>query len=147
MIKQLVLIAATLMGGLVWAGGPVDPINKDSGGLALKGYDAVAYFTEGKPVKGGKDFEYAWSGARWQFSSAANRDLFKANPEKYAPQNGGYCTWAVSKGYTASISPNAWKVVNGKLYLNHPLAKGKFEKDVQGAIARADENWPKIPKK
>ena len=146
-MRSFVLLVAALMGSLVWAASPLDPLNKDGSGLALKGYDAVAYFSESKPVKGRKEFEHAWSGARWQFASAANRDAFKANPEKFAPQYGGYCAYAVSKGHTAGISPDAWKVVDGKLYLNHPLAKGKFEKDVSGAIARADANWPGIAKK
>jgi YHS domain-containing protein len=130
-----------------FAADPVTPINKDSDGVALHGYDAVAYFTEGKPVKGSKDFEAVWMDARWRFSSAANRDTFKADPAKYAPQYGGYCAYAVSKGHTANISPNAWKVVNGKLYVNHPLAKSRWEKDIPTFISRADQNWPNIPKK
>ena len=125
----------------------VSPVNTGSKGQAVKGYDTVAYFSAGEPVKGSPEFEYSWRGAKWLFWSAENRDLFKANPQKYAPQYGGYCAYAVSKGHTAGISPKAWKIVDGKLYLNHRFAKGKFNKDVEGNIARADENWPKIPKK
>jgi YHS domain-containing protein len=130
-----------------FAASPVTPINKNSDGVALHGYDAAAYFTEGKPVKGSKEFESEWMGAKWRFSSAANRDTFKSDPAKYAPQYGGYCAYAVSKGRTADISPNAWKVVDGKLYVNHPLAKSRWEKDIPGAIARAGQNWPNIPRK
>ncbi len=73
---------------------------------------------------------------------------FRANPEKYAPpQYGGYCAYAVSTGKTANISPEAWKIVDGRLYLNHPWAKGKWERDVPGAITKADHQWPKIAKK
>src|SRR5262245_15678225 len=96
-----------------------NPINKNPAGVALKGYDPVAYFTENKPVKGLSEFAYEWMGAEWYFSSAANRELFMANPEKYAPQYGGYCAYAVSRGHTADISPNNWKIVEGRLYLNN----------------------------
>lgn len=139
-MRYLAVLALT---GFLWAA-PIDPVNKDSDGVALKGYDPVAYFTESKPMKGLKEFEHQHNGARYRFASASNRDLFQASPEKYLPRYGGYCAWAVSQGHTANISPNAWKVVDGKLYLNHPLAKGKFERDTPGAITRADQNWPKI---
>ena len=138
MAPALLLLAAVALAG------HVDPVNKNSKGVALKGYDPVAYFTEGKPVKGDPAIAATWEGATYHFASGANRDLFQASPQKYAPQYGGYCAYAVSKGHTAGISPNAWKVVEGKLYLNHPLAKGKFEKDVDGAIRNANTNWPKI---
>lgn len=125
---------------------PVDPLNLDRDGLAVKGYDVVAYFTEGKPTEGNPAFEHKWQGATWRFASAETLEAFKANPEKYAPQYGGYCSWAVSKGKTASISPKAWTIVDGKLYLNHRLAYGKFKRNTADAIQRADENWPNIPK-
>jgi YHS domain-containing protein len=138
------LLLTMLMAMLALAGDPVKPVNTDSSGVAIKGYDPVAYFTESKPVKGLKEFELKHEGATYRFASAANRDLFQANPSKYLPQYGGYCAWAVSKGHTAGISPNAWKVLDGKLYLNHPLAKGKFEKNHATAIPEADQNWPAI---
>ena len=97
----------------------IDSINKTSDGVALKDFDPVAYFTEGQPIKGKKDFTYQWMGAKWYFSSAANRDRFIEKPRQYAPQYGGYCAYAVSKGHTADISPKAWKIVDGKLYLNN----------------------------
>ena len=147
MIKFLLLIA--LAPTLVGAGEALaaeDAINKALfGGVAIKGYDTVAYFTEGKPTKGGKSFEAEWNGAIWRFASAANRDTFKADPEKYAPQYGGYCAWAVSQGYTAGIDPDAWKIVDGKLYLNYSQeVKAKWETDIPGFIALANEHYPKL---
>jgi len=122
-----------------------DPINTNWRGLAIKGYDPVAYFTAAKPVEGDGDFEFEWMEATWRFASAANRDKFAAAPENYAPQFGGYCSWAVSQGYTAGIDPQAWRVVEGKLYLNYSLKVQKtWEEDVPGNIKRADANWPKL---
>jgi YHS domain-containing protein len=113
--------------------------------LALSGYDAVAYFTESKAVPGKAEFEHAWNGARWRFASAANRDRFAAAPESYAPQFGGYCAWAVSRGYTASGDPNAWSVVGGKLYLNYSMkVRAQWEQDVPGNIAKGVANWPSV---
>ncbi|MDX2034787.1 MAG: YHS domain-containing (seleno)protein [Blastocatellia bacterium] len=125
----------------------VDPVNKNIFGTAVKGYDMVAYFKEGRPVKGKDEFVREWMGAKWYFSSAANRDEFAANPEKYAPQFGGYCAWAVGHGYTAGIDPAAWKIVDGKLYLNYSKDVQKmWEQDVPGWIKKGQENWPKLKK-
>ena len=125
-----------------------DPVFSDWRGRAIRGYDPVAYFTEGKPVKGSSDFETEWKGATWRFASAANREAFLADPEKYAPQYGGYCAWAVSQGQTAPIEPEQWSIVDGKLYLNYNAdVQAKWKADVPGFIARADENWPKVLEK
>ena len=114
-------------------------------GLAIKGFDPVAYFTEEQPVKGKSDFTYEWMNAKWQFASAENRDLFASNPEKYAPQYGGFCAYAVSQGGTAPIDPNAWKIVEDKLYLNlNKSIQATWEKDIPGYIAKADSNWPGV---
>ncbi|MEW6131411.1 MAG: YHS domain-containing (seleno)protein [Acidobacteriota bacterium] len=121
----------------------LDPVNKVDGNLALKGYDVVAYFTEGKAVEGATEFTYDWQGARWQFVNAANREAFMQAPEKYAPQFGGYCAWAVGHGYTANGDPTAWKIVNGKLYLNYnQKVKEKWEQDEANLIKQGDENFP-----
>ncbi len=113
--------------------------------LALKGYDAVAYFQVGKPVKGDAQFKAEHNGATWYFSSTAHRDLFVAEPAKYAPQYGGYCAWAVSEGYTASADPNVWKIVDNKLYVNYNASVGaNWEKNTTRNISRADANWPKV---
>ena len=122
----------------------LSPVNKSLlGGVAIDGYDPVAYFTDGKPVEGSRDFSFEWQGAAWRFASAAHRDLFAAAPEKYAPQYGGYCAWAVAHGYTAGTDPEAWSVVDGKLYLNYSLeVRGKWEQDVPGYIVKGDQSWP-----
>lgn len=114
-------------------------------GLAIRGYDPVAYFTDGKPVKGKAEFTSEHEGAVWRFASAANRDAFAADPLRYAPQYGGYCAWAVSEGYTASTDPDAWKIVDDKLYLNYSRSvQRRWERDIPGRIAKADTNWPQI---
>jgi len=113
--------------------------------VAIKGTDTVAYFTESKAVPGSEEFTHQWQGATWQFASAENRDLFAANPEEYAPQYGGYCAYAVSKNQTAPIEPEAWKIVDGKLYLNYNQdVQETWEKDIPGYIEKADANWPGV---
>jgi len=116
-----------------------------SWGKAIRGYDPVAYFTEGRPVEGDGSFESEYMGATWRFANAANKAAFDANPEKYAPQFGGFCAWAVSQGYTASIDPDAWDIVDGKLYLNY--SKGvqtTWRQDRPGNIRKGEANWPGI---
>ena len=117
-------------------------------GVAIKGYDPVAFYKDGKPVKGSDKYEYKWKDAKWRFASAENRDLFKANPENYAPRYGGYCAWAVSQGSTAGVDPkNAWKIVEGKLYLNYNVdIQEKWAADIPGNIKKADANWPGVLK-
>jgi YHS domain-containing protein len=115
---------------------------------AVEGYDVVAYFTAGEPVKGDNQFSYDYNGAKWRFSSAENRDAFIADPAKYAPQYGGYCAWAVSQGYTARGNPNNWTIVDDKLYLNYnDRVQQGWLQDVPGFIALANENWPDVLKK
>lgn len=110
--------------------------------VAVSGYDPVAYFTDGKPVRGDKRFAHTWNGAEWQFASAEHRDLFVADPVKYAPQFGGYCAWAISQNHTASADPTAWRIVDGKLYLNYDAdVQKRWEKDVPGNISKAHNNW------
>jgi len=123
----------------------VPPIDQDNG-IAVKGTDVVAYFTDAKPEKGLPEFSYKWMGTTWQFANANHLELFKANPEKYAPQYGGYCAYAVSKNETASITPKNWKIVDGKLYLNHLFAQTPWEKNIPENIQKGDKNWPGIPK-
>lgn len=113
--------------------------------LAVGGYDAVAYFEEGKPVKGAKEFAFSYDGATWLFSSADNLDQFKEDPDAYAPQYGGYCAWAVAQGYTAPGNPKNWSVRGGKLYLNYDSGvQAKWLKDPDGFIAKANANWPAV---
>ena len=111
--------------------------------LAVQGYDPVAYFTEGKPVKGAKEFSTEYMGATFRFASAANRDKFVAKPEAYAPQYGGYCAWAVSQGYTAKGDAKNWKIVDGKLYLNYNTSiQKKWEASIPEFVSAANTNWP-----
>ncbi|WP_348674682.1 YHS domain-containing (seleno)protein [uncultured Abyssibacter sp.] len=113
--------------------------------VAIKGYDPVAYFTDGKPVEGKEAFETQWEGATWRFASAEHRDLFAANPEQYAPQYGGHCAFAVAKGNLVKIDPEAWTIVDGKLYLNYSLSvRDQWLADRDGFIEQADRQWPQI---
>jgi YHS domain-containing protein len=128
-------------------GEPVAPINTKED-FAVHGYDAVSYFADGKPQVGSAKYEYEWQGVRWRFVSAAHRDSFKANPERYAPQFGGYCSLAVSRGITADGDPEQWAVVDGKLFLNNnPRAQALWDQDRPGNISLGKKNWPLIPKK
>ncbi len=122
-----------------------DPVQQSLFGVAIAGADPVAYFSEERHVEGSSDFEAEWMEATWRFASAENRDLFLAEPEKYAPQYGGYCAFAVAHGYTAKIDPEAWRVVEDKLYLNYsPEIQKKWEAQRDAFIERANENWPKV---
>lgn len=109
---------------------------------AIRGYDPVAYHLVGIPTKGSSAFSSVHNGATWYFSSEENRRLFKATPEKYAPQYGGYCAYAMSKGRVVSTDPHAWHIYDGKLYLNYSLRVRKtWLKDVPGHVRLADEHW------
>lgn len=111
---------------------------------AIKGYDPVAYFTENKPVKGNKTITYNWQGSAWYFSSENNKNIFMAQPEKYAPQYGGYCAYGWAQGYAVKIEPDAWAIYEGKLYLNYDKKVQKdWDKDRAGYIIKADENYNK----
>jgi hypothetical protein len=113
--------------------------------VAIRGYDPVAYFTVGRPTVGDARFEARHQGAIFRFASAANRDAFVANPTRYAPQYGGYCAWAVSQGYTAGIDPNAWRIVDGRLYLNYNATiQRRWEADRANLIQQANRNWPSV---
>jgi hypothetical protein len=112
-------------------------------GVAIRGTDPVAYFTESRAVAGDPAITAEWGGATWRFASAANRDRFLADPAAVAPQYGGYCAWAVANGYTAETDPEAWRIVGGKLYLNYSKdVQADWETDIPGNIAKADTNWP-----
>lgn len=111
--------------------------------LAVGGYDAVAYFKQGRPVAGSAQFTTEWKGATWRFASKEDLEAFRANPTAYAPQFGGYCAWAIAHGYTASGDPVVWKVVDGKLYLNYDRdVQSQWEKDIPRYIADGNKNWP-----
>lgn len=123
----------------------LEPVYNDIKGKAIRGYDPVAYFEDNKAVKGDDELKFEWNGAEWNFSSKENLDKFVSSPERYSPQYGGYCAWAVSQGYTASTDPEAWHIHNGKLYLNYSRdIQKKWSKDIPGNIKKADSNWPVI---
>jgi YHS domain-containing protein len=112
---------------------------------AIRGYDPVAYFTQNQPVEGKQEFLLRHKGAKWLFSSQENLDAFKANPEKYMPQYGGYCAYAVSTGSTASIKPEYFTIHNQKLYLNYSKSVNKkWLKKKDSYIKKADSIWPKL---
>ena len=136
---------AVPMGALLFSGlARAAQVNAE-GGVAVRGTDVVAYVTEGRPVAGRAEFTHAWRGADWRFASAANRDRFAADPERHVPAYGGFCAYAVSEGYTAPIDPAAWRIVNGRLYLNYDRSvQRRWERDIPGRIARADANWPRL---
>lgn len=113
--------------------------------IAVEGYDPVAYFTQGEPVKGDKKFSLEYNGAQWRFSTAENLAAFEADPVKYAPQFGGYCAWAVSQDYTARGNPKNWTIVEDKLYLNYnDEIQARWIKDTPGFIEAANQNWPGV---
>ena len=120
-------------------------INTNWRDIAVDGYDVVAYFEQNAAVEGESKLTYEWKDAKWRFSSIANLEKFKQAPEAYAPQYGGYCAYAISKGYTASIDPEAWSIVDGKLYLNYDLSVRKlWLQDSAGYITKAEQNWPTV---
>lgn len=121
--------------------------SNSSTGIAINGYDPVAYFKQRKAVEGQAKFSTKWENATWHFSSEENKALFVNSPKKYAPQYGGYCAFAVSYGSTATTVPEAWSIVDNKLYLNNSLGvRSRWETDIPGFIKKANKNWPRVLK-
>jgi YHS domain-containing protein len=141
------LLFALLMGVAAGAAAEKPAVYADRAG-AIRGYDPVAYFTENRALKGSEQFTYQWNGATWRFANAGNRDRFAAAPEKFAPQYGGYCAYGVAQNYAVSIDPQAWSIVEGKLYLNYSRSvRDTWTKDIPGYIRKADANWPEVLRK
>lgn len=114
----------------------------NTNGIAIKGYDVVAFFTDKKPMKGDTAFKVNWQNADWLFASAAHRDSFTANPEKYAPQFGGYCAYGTADGHKAPTETNTWTIVNDKLYFNYnKQVQAMWMKDQPHLIEKANEQW------
>lgn len=114
-------------------------------GVAANGFDVVAYFETRRPERGSPGFTHVWKGATWRFATAARRDAFAAQPERYAPAYGGHCSWAASQGYKASGDPRHWRIVDGRLFLNYNAdVHARWQKDIQGFVRAADGNWPRI---
>jgi YHS domain-containing protein len=146
MLRRLIalsVVAVTV--ATISADAPKPAINKGGDSVAIKGYDTVAYIVSGRAMVGSPKFEYSWSDATWRFSSKANRDRFKQDPKRYAPQFGGYCAWAISRGYTADVDPEAFQVVDGRIYLIYSKSvQMRWEQDIPGNIAKAEANWPAV---
>lgn len=122
-----------------------DRVYSSSLAEAINGYDAVAYFLESKPVEGKKSYSHEWNGAKWKFSSQENLALFKEDPEKYAPQYGGFCAYAMAQGAFASTVPEAWSIVDGKLFLNYSVGvRQRWETNTSSYIQSGDKNWKSI---
>ena len=123
-------------------------VDSDEKGLALQGYDVIAYFTEGQPTKGDPKFQTKLGGATYYFASAAHLKQFKANPNAYQPQFGGFCAMGTAMNHKFEGDPNVWKIVYHKLYLNfNPDVGRRWSQDIPANIARADDNWPQIKDK
>lgn len=135
-----VLVASAAFAAGAWAG---EFFEKD--GAAIRGYDPVAYFTQGKPVKGSAEHKATYKGSEFRFASRANRDAFVADPAKYAPQYGGFCAFGTAGGYKAAVDPSAFTVVNDKLYLNYSKdVRKQWSADIPGMVSKADRNWPEV---
>jgi len=116
-------------------------------GAALRGYDPVAYFTDGKPTRGTSAHKYEYKGSTFYFATAANQRRFVRDPAKYAPQFGGFCAFGAANGYKVSTQPDAFAVVDGKLYLNHDVkVLERWQADIPGNITQAQRNWPEVSK-
>lgn len=136
-----------LVSSSFWIGCASSNLVFEKEGVALRGYDPVAYFTQGQPVKGLPQFQAKHQGAVFHFASQASRDAFAAAPEKYAPQYGGYCAFGMASGYKAATDPAAFTVSNGKLYLNYNSEVQKmWSADLAGFVIKADANWPEASK-
>lgn len=117
-------------------------------GTAIRGYDPVAYFTDNKAVKGDDRFSFEWKNAVWHFANGENLAAFKSDPQKYAPQYGGYCAYGTSEGHKAPTNPDAWTIINNKLYFNYNKnVQSMWKKDTEGNIQKAEKNWPLIKDK
>ena len=150
-----ILASAAAFSAALLAGGAsvlaADPVNTGYfGGVAINGYDTVAYFTEGRPMKGSEEFAYDWLGTPWYFASAKHRDLFISAPENYAPQYGGFCVGEVAfNGTTINLDPDGWAIIDGKLYLGYTkqFMDDDFAPHSSEFLAKAEANWPAVKAK
>jgi YHS domain-containing protein len=145
LLTFFLLLASQLHAGVP---GSTSPINVDAQGLALRGYDPVAYFKDGKPMRGTENLSASYGGARYLFVSESHRKLFLENPKMYLPEYGGFCAVGTSYGEKVDVDPETGKVVGGKLYLNNsPKAQAIFDHDTPNTISRANQNWPTVKDK
>ncbi len=142
-MKCLIPVILLLLAGFSVPAQNKELLNLDRTGLAIQGYDPVAFFTENKPVKGKTEFVAQHGRAIYQFASKENRDAFRANPTKYEPAFGGYCAYGVSRGKLVEIDVDAFQLVDGRLLLQYSKGvRNDFNKDAKGNLAKADANWP-----
>lgn len=150
--SALLLGAAALVASMtVLAAPPINTLVGSTGGgrsdTAIQGYDTVAYFTEGRPVKGQDAYVADYLGVKWKFASRAHRELFEASPEKYAPQYGGYCAYGVAQGHLVAIEPDKFRLIDGKLYLNYSAdVQRQWLQDPAGFIKQANASFPRLLK-
>lgn len=146
LFAAVLLVSATFAGSAHAASPTINTLDKSGvwgkfkqTGIAVRGYDTVAYFTLSKPVKGNQNFKSDWNGATWHFSSQEHKELFDADPVKYAPQYGGYCAYGIANDYVVKIDPAQWKIVDDKLYLNYDSnIQKRWLKNIDGYIVAAD---------
>nr|WP_270935229.1 YHS domain-containing (seleno)protein [Roseomonas sp. MO-31] len=116
-----------------------------AGGIALRGFDTVAWHEEGRPRAGNPDIAAEWAGVTWHFADRAHRDRFAATPDAFAPRYGGFCAFGVARGYKVDFDPDAWHIAQGRLYLNYDRGvQRQWLRDIAGNIARAETNWPRL---
>ena len=142
-VRRLLIVAIII--AVAPAAAAQTPINAPTDNVAIQGYDPVAYFQEGAARQGSANFRYTWNDVAWHFVSQENVERFRSDPERYAPQFGGYCAWAASQGYVAGIDPNAWTVHDGRLYLNFSSGvRRRFMRGIEDNIRAAERNWPAL---
>ncbi|WP_455219726.1 YHS domain-containing (seleno)protein [Kaarinaea lacus] len=142
--KRLAYLLLAILSGIFSAAFAAD-INKTSDGVAIDGYDPTAYFTESRPVKGDPAYTFNWAGATWQFANDQARELFAENPEKYAPQFGGYCSNGLSDDHKIGADPRNWRIIDGKLYLFFSdYGREQWSGNVKSLIEAADETWQEL---
>ena len=147
LVVVLAFVAGVTASALAGPDSPVPAVNAPEG-IGLKGYDPVAYFINGAPTQGAEQYSFVWKSVTYRFASSENLERFKADPEKYLPQYGGYCAYAMALNRTADIDPSRWAIVNGKLYLNNGFVAEKlWSLNKSGNIASGDRNWPLYPRK
>ena len=149
-ILPIILLLAAFMGSAS-AAEPINTLERsglwgyEPSGVAVRGYDTVAYFIQGKPTEGKEAFETEWRGAKWRFASQEHLDLFVTNPDKYAPQYGGYCAYGVAIGNLVKIEPDLWDIIDGKLYLNYDEdLQEQWRVDIPGHIVKANEKFDRL---
>ncbi len=142
--RDVLTAAAALVLGIALGGGPSEAqdTTQEKPRLALKGYDPVAYFTEGRPVRGNEKFEYAWDGVRYRFASEQHLSMFRGDPDRYAPQFAGSCAMGMSKGVKVEANPENWLISDGRLFVFYPAnGPARFRAAAQTTAAAANNNW------